>query len=118
MGIVISLILIAFGAILTWAVDATVSGLNVTAIGVILLVLGIVVVLLDFFWWRSWEWYAAGPGPVAGRRRRTYVHDTATAPPVQPVQPVAPAAQPYAPAGRRRVVVDEEEAGDPGPPPP
>ena len=116
MGVAVGLILIAFGAILTWAVDATVSGLNVTAIGVILLVLGIVVVLLDFFWWRSWEWYAASPG--AGRRRRTYVQDTATAP-AAPVQPVAPAAQPYAPAGRRRVVVDEEEAGPPaGPPPP
>jgi hypothetical protein len=113
MGVAVGLILIAFGAILTWAVDATVSGLNVTAIGVILLVLGIVVVLLDIFWWRSWEWYAAGPA----RRRRTYVQDTATAPAAPaPVQPVAP---PYAPAGRRRVVVDEEEAGPPpGPPPP
>jgi hypothetical protein len=116
MGVAVGLILIAFGAILTWAVDASVSGLNVTAIGVILLVLGIVVILLDFFWWRSWEWYAAGPGPA--RRRRTYVQDTAAAP-AAPAQPVGPAAPPYAPAGRRRVVVDEEEAGPaPGPPPP
>jgi hypothetical protein len=84
-----------------------VSGLDVTAIGVILLVLGIVVVLLDFFWWRSWTWnYAAGP-----RRRTTYVRDAVA--PVQPVQPPA----------TRRVVVDEDvgpPAGppSPGPPPP
>jgi hypothetical protein len=104
MGAGVGLILIAFGAILTWAVNAEVSGLDVTAVGVILLVLGIVVVLLDFFWWRSWTWnYAAGPW-----RRTTYVRDTAV--PAQPVRPVAPPT--------RRVVV-EEEAGPPaGPPPP
>ena len=39
MGVGVGLILIAFGAILTWAVNAEVSGLDVTAIGVILLVL-------------------------------------------------------------------------------
>jgi hypothetical protein len=102
MGVGVGLVLIAFGAILTWAVNAEVSGLDVTAIGVILLVLGIVVVLLDFFWWRTWTWnYAAGPW-----RRTTYVRDTAV--PVQPVQPVQPQAS-------RRVVV-EEDVPPPGPP--
>ena len=101
MGVAVGLILNAFGAILTWAVDASVNGLNVTAVGVILLVLGIVVVLLDLLWWRTWTWYASGPP----WRRTTYVRDTAA-----PVQTVP----------RRRVVVDEEEAGAPapGPPPP
>ena len=104
MGVGVGLILIAFGAILTWAVNAEVSGLDVTAIGVILLVLGIVVVLLDFLWWRSWTWnYASGPW-----RRTTYVHDAAA--PVQPVQPVA--------LPTRRVVVDEEAGPPAGPPPP
>ena len=105
MGVGVGLILIAFGAILTWAVDAEVSGLDITAVGVILLIIGILVVLLDIFWWRSWTWYAAG-----GPRRRTYVRETA-APPVQPVEP----AQPAAPT--RRVVVDEETGPPPGPPP-
>src|SRR5690242_12702894 len=106
MGVAVGLILAAFGAILIWAVDAEVSGLNVTAVGVILLIVGILVLLLDIFWWRSWTWYAAGPA----RSRRTYVRDTAA--PVQPVQPVQPAAG-------RRVVVDEEVGGPPaGPPPP
>lgn len=102
MGVVVGLLLIAFGAILTWAVDAGVSGLNVTAIGVILLVLGIFVVLLDLMWWRTWTWYSAGPP----WRRTTYVHDTGL--PGQSVQRVAP---------RRRVVVDEEVGGPPGSPP-
>jgi hypothetical protein len=105
MGVGIGLILIAFGAILTWGVNADVSGLDVTAIGVILLVIGIVVVLLDFIWWRSWTWnYAAGPW-----RRTTYVRDAAV--PVQPVQPVSP-------PSNRRVVVDEEAGPPAGPPPP
>jgi len=106
MGVAVGLILAASGAILIWAVDAEVSGLNVTAVGVILLIVGILVLLLDIFWWRSWTWYAAGPA----RSRRTYVRDTAA--PVQPVQPVQPAAG-------RRVVVEEEVGGPPaGPPPP
>ena len=102
MGVVVGLLLIALGAILTWAVDADVSGLNVTAIGVILLVLGIFVVLLDLMWWRTRTSYSAGPP----WRRTTYVHDTGL--PGQPVQRVAP---------RRRVVVDEEVGGPPGSPP-
>ena len=40
MGIGVSLILIAAGAILTWAVNATVSGVDINAVGVILMVVG------------------------------------------------------------------------------
>jgi hypothetical protein len=109
MGVAVGLILAAFGAILTWAVSADVSGLNVTAVGVILIVVGILVVILDILWWRSWTWYAAGP-PWSSRR--TYVRDTATAP-AYPAGTVPPA------TGGRRVVVDEEVGGPPaGPPPP
>src|SRR3954454_17631545 len=114
MGVAVGLILIAFGAILTWAVDAEVSGLDVTAVGVILLLVGIFVLLLDLFWWRSWTWATAGPP----WHRTTYVRDTAT--PVQTVQPVQPAqpVQPVQPAGGRRVVVDEDVGLPAGPPPP
>ena len=109
MGAGVGLILIAFGAILTWGVNADVSGLDITAVGVILLVVGILVTLLDLLWWRSWTWYAAGPP----WRRTTYVHDTGI--PGQPYQPY----QPVPPAPRRRVVVDEDVGGPPaGPPPP
>jgi hypothetical protein len=88
MGVVIGLILIAFGAILTWAVTGTLSGLNVTAVGVILLVIGLFVVILDFVWWRSWEFgpwraaYPAGPaGLPRGRRRRVVVDEETGGPP-------------------------------------
>lgn len=42
MGIGTSIVLIAVGAILKWAVTATVSGVSITTIGTILLIVGIV----------------------------------------------------------------------------
>jgi hypothetical protein len=54
MGISVSLILIAVGAILTWAVSAEVSGLDITTIGVILMVVGIAGLLLSLVFWGSW----------------------------------------------------------------
>ena len=47
MGIGVSLILIAVGAILTWAVHASVSGVDITAVGVILMVVGLVGLLIS-----------------------------------------------------------------------
>jgi hypothetical protein len=95
MGVGFGLVLIAAGAILTWAVNATVSGLDITAVGVILLILGIVLVVLDMLWWQSWQ---AGPW-----RRTTYVDAGAPAAPVS-----------------RQVVVEEDviAPGPPGGPPP
>jgi hypothetical protein len=69
MGIGVSLILIAAGAILTWAVNATVSGLSIHTIGVILMVVGVVGLLLSLMFWSSWG------GPAGVRRRTTYVDD-------------------------------------------
>ena len=40
MGISVSLVLIAIGAILTWAVTATASGVDLNVVGVILMVVG------------------------------------------------------------------------------
>jgi hypothetical protein len=54
MGISLGLVLVAVGAILTWAVTADVSGIDVTAVGVILMVVGIVGVLLSLVFWSSW----------------------------------------------------------------
>jgi hypothetical protein len=42
MGIGVSLILIAAGAIMTWAVHVTGNGFNVHTIGIILLIVGVV----------------------------------------------------------------------------
>jgi hypothetical protein len=68
MGIGVSLILIAAGAILTWAVNATVSGLNINTIGVILMVVGAIGLILSLMFWSSW-------GGVGSRRRTTVVDD-------------------------------------------
>jgi hypothetical protein len=107
MGLVVSLILIAVGAILVWGVNAESTDFNVDAVGVILMIVGLVAFLLSLLMWRSW-W-----GPGAFVSRRTYVEGAAPAPP----------ADPYYGGGRRVTHVEEEEAGPPpgppgGPPPP
>ena len=66
MGTGVSLLLIAAGAILTWAVSATVSGLNIHVVGVILLVVGIIGLVLSLVFWSSW-------GGFGGNSRRTTV---------------------------------------------
>jgi hypothetical protein len=54
MGIGISLLLIAVGAILIWAVDVAVSGIDLTTVGWILLVVGAIGALLSTIFWSSW----------------------------------------------------------------
>jgi hypothetical protein len=97
MGIVISLILIAFGAILTWAVNTNGGSVDPQVVGVILMVVGIIVFLISLVLWRTWWgagfWspaYGADPdGPVVRRRvyrpavRRTteYVEEEPPPPP-------------------------------------
>jgi hypothetical protein len=71
MGLGVSLILIAVGAILTWGVNAEVAGLNVDAIGVILMIVGAIGAMLSMIFWSSW----AGPGYFSSRRRTTYIDE-------------------------------------------
>ena len=103
MGLAVSLILIAAGAILTWGVTHEPSGLNIDAIGVILMVIGLVGFVLSLLLWESWwgpgyfrrtayveggpvarPWYSASPW---ARRRTTYVEDQAPPPPGGPPPP-------------------------------
>jgi hypothetical protein len=62
MGLSVSILLAAAGAILIWAVDASVSGVNLDAVGVILLVVGIVGALLSFAFWSSWGGFNRADG--------------------------------------------------------
>jgi len=71
MGIGVGIFLIAVGAILTFAVNATSSAVNVDAVGWILMGVGLVAILLSLIFWSTW----AGPGYWSGRRRTTYVDD-------------------------------------------
>jgi hypothetical protein len=70
MGIGVSLILIGAGAILTWAVNATSSSINVNTVGVILMVVGAVGLLLSLMFWSTWGGFGGAPG--ARRRVTTY----------------------------------------------
>jgi hypothetical protein len=71
MGLGVSMILVAAGAILAWAVNVNTSGANLHTIGYILLVVGIVGALLSMIFWSTW----AGPGYWTNRRRTTYVDE-------------------------------------------
>jgi hypothetical protein len=72
-GIGVSLILIAVGAILAWAVSAEVSGVDIQVVGVILLVVGAIGALMSLIFWSSWGGFG-GPAD-RGRRRETIVED-------------------------------------------
>jgi hypothetical protein len=71
MGLGVGLILAAVGAVLAFAVSDTVSGVNIHAIGWILLIVGLVGIVLSMIFWSSW----AGPGYWTSRRRTTYVDE-------------------------------------------
>jgi Flp pilus assembly protein protease CpaA len=73
MGLGVSIFLIAVGAILTWAVNATVSGLEINTIGVILMVVGVLGLVLSMIFWTSWG--GLGGGDRVARRRTTYVDE-------------------------------------------
>jgi hypothetical protein len=94
MGISVSILLIAVGAILTWGVTAEAEGLDVNAIGVILMIVGLLGLVISMIFWSSWGGF---------RRRAAYVEGG----PVRTTTAAAP---------RRTTVVEEDVA--PGPPPP
>jgi hypothetical protein len=72
MGLGVGIFLSAVGAILAFAVSKTVSGVDIHAIGWILLIIGILGIVLSMILWSSW----AGPGYwSSGRRRTTTVED-------------------------------------------
>ena len=54
MGISLSILLVAVGAVLTWAVSAEVSGVDITAVGVILMIVGALGLVLSLVFWSSW----------------------------------------------------------------
>ena len=83
MGVGVSILLIAVGAVLAFAVSAEANGIDIQTVGWIVLVVGIIGLVLSMIFWSSW----AGPGYFTGGRSRTVVED--------------------APAPRRTTVVEE-----------
>ncbi len=66
MGIGASLFLIALGAILAFALEVDVSGIDLDAIGVILMIVGAIGLVLSMLFWSSFAPF---------RRDRTVVRD-------------------------------------------
>jgi Domain of unknown function (DUF6458) len=62
-----SIFLIAVGAILRYAVTTTVSGISLTTVGLILMIVGIVGLLLSLFYMTLWS-----RGPRGPRERDPY----------------------------------------------
>src|SRR3954453_16718054 len=98
MGIAISLVIIAVGAILAFAVNPSGEpAVDPNTAGWILMLVGLAGLILDIVLWESW-----GPGYL---RRRTAVYDDGAYP-----------ARPVARAPRRRTVVEDEVVdAPPGP---
>ena len=98
MGIAVSLVVIAVGAILAFAVNPSGNpSIDPNAAGWILMIVGLIGLILDLVLWESW-------GPAYLRRRRV-AYDSG-----YPARRAAP----------RRTTVVEDEVVDapPGPPPP
>ena len=62
MGISLSILLVAVGAVLTWAVSAEVSGIDINAVGVILMIVGAIGLLLSLVFWSSWGGFGGARG--------------------------------------------------------
>jgi hypothetical protein len=62
MGISVSLVFIAAGAILKWAVTASASGINLNTVGVVLMVVGAVGLVLSLIFWSSWGGFGSRAG--------------------------------------------------------
>jgi hypothetical protein len=99
-GVPVSLILIAVGAILAFAVNQDPgASVDIDVVGWILMIVGLVGLLLSLFWWErfgpgQWGWhrgpgaYGPGPGGPGYGRRRTVVEEDA--PPGGPPPPDPP----------------------------
>ena len=75
MGVGASIILIAVGGILAWAVSADIDGVNLNMVGIILLIVGAIGLLLSLIFWSSWG--ASGPW-----RRQTVLREDVYDPPL------------------------------------
>ena len=99
MGLPVSLILIAVGAILAFAVHQHPNpSVDIDVIGWILMIVGIVGLLLSLLWWERfgpgyWGWHRGYPADGSYPRRR------------------------YGYGGRRAVVEEEQGPVSPGPAP-
>ena len=62
MGISLSILLIAVGAILAWAVNAEVAGIDLQVAGVILVIVGAIGFVASLIFWSSWGGFGSRDG--------------------------------------------------------
>lgn len=65
MGISLSVLLIAVGAVLAWAVNAEVSGIDLQVAGVILVIVGAIGLIASLIFWSSWGGFGRREGAAA-----------------------------------------------------
>ncbi len=67
MGIGVSIFLLALGAILTFALNVEMSGIDLDTVGVILMIVGIIGLVMSAMFWNTWGGF--------NRTERTVVRD-------------------------------------------
>ena len=70
MGFGTSIVLIAAGAILRFAVSVTTTGFNLHSIGLILMIVGALALVLSIAFWSSWGGFGGAGGGLCVRRHR------------------------------------------------
>ncbi|MDO9486353.1 MAG: hypothetical protein Q7K25_09875 [Actinomycetota bacterium] len=76
MGMAVSLLLIAVGAIMRFAVTADASGFNIGTAGVVLMIVGGIGLVLSIIFWSSWGGFHRGDTvAVAQPVTTTHTHD-------------------------------------------
>ena len=83
MGIGVGIFLLALGAILTFAVDWTVGGLDLKAVGWVLMAAGVVGLVLFFYLWNRRRAPAAAVAPSAPREVYRAYDDAPPPPPAR-----------------------------------
>jgi len=73
MGFGTSIVLIAAGAILRFAVSVTTTGFNLHSIGLILMIVGALALVLSIVFWSSWGGFSGSAGGYRRQRRVTQV---------------------------------------------
>jgi hypothetical protein len=73
MGISLSILLIAIGAILAWAVNAQVSGIDIQVAGVILVIVGAMGLVVSLVFWSSWGGFGQRDASAASGGQNTTI---------------------------------------------
>jgi len=75
MGVAMSIVMVAVGAVLRFAVSVTTTGFNLHTIGLILIILGAISLVISMMFWSSWGGFGGGAGGY--RRQRSVTRDAA-----------------------------------------